>query len=359
MSTTTDTGPTLTQITYVGRQVVKFGLLTLVTLMVSRLAIGAFVSYWKATHPPPPPPPTVGFGVLPAAAFPAQTAEDTPSSYKLETADGKLPEFSDRAKVYFMPKKAPSLLADQEAKALASKLGFVFEPEVLGNETYRWSKNQPFETTIDFNIRTYHFELSTDFENRPELLINSQLPTNFEAVREVRNMLNAANLVAPDIATPAGDIVPLKSLGGELTEAVSVSDADFLRVDLNRTPIDNQYRMFTPEGYKGVISAIITGGQKGRNSIVSLDYNYNRIDYTQVHTYPIKTSRDAWRVLQAGEGFIVNKGSSDPAVVRNVQLGYYDDFEEQEYLQPIYVFTGDDGFLGYVPAITNEFLQSN
>jgi len=37
-------------------------------------------------------------------------------------------------------------------------------------------------------------------------------------------------------------------------------------------------------------------------------------------------------------------------------LGYFDDFQFQPYLQPIYVFAGDDDFLGYVPAISSEFV---
>lgn len=327
--------------------------------MVARVAWGAFSAYWRATHPPPPPPPTVGFGVLPAPEFPSQNSEDKPASYRLETATGGTPEFSDRAKVFFMPQSAPSLLADQEAKELAAQYGFVFEPEILNNQTYRWQKNQPLQTTFDLNINNQHFTLTTDFRSHPELLVNSDLPTNFEAVRRVKSFLRTGQLLPSDVATAAGEIVPLRSLGGELTEAVSVSDADFLQVDLNRTPIDDQYRMYTPEGYKGVISAIITGGLTGRDAIVEFDYNYNPVDYTQVHTYPLKTSQEAWRVLQAGEGYIVNKGENDTATIRSVDLGYYDTFNEQEYLQPVYVFEGDGGFMGYVPAIDPEYLQNN
>ena len=46
------------------------------------------------------------------------------------------------------------------------------------------------------------------------------------------------------------------------------------------------------------------------------------------------------------------------AVIRRVYLGYYDDFEEQEYLQPIIVFEGDDGFLGYVHALDQTYVQA-
>lgn len=353
-----NSGPTLTNITRIGRHVVKFGLIGIVALMVGRMALGAFVAYWKATHPPPPPPPTVGFGVLPAPRFDLQDESDKPASYVLETATGGTPEFGDRAKVFFMPKAAANLLADEEAKAIAAQYGFVFEPEVVDSQTYRWTKTKPINSTLEMNIYNHSLTLTTDYLSHPELLVNNTLPTGFEAVQRIKSFLDQAELLPPDTATASGEILPLKSLGGTLDEAVSVSEADFLQVDLTRTPIDTKYRMFTPEGFKGTISGILTGSLQGRDAIVKLDFYHYQVDYTQVHTYPIRTSQSAWQLLQAGEGYIVNPGEQEQAVIRNVQLGYYDDFEEQEYLQPIYVFEGDDGFIGYVSAIDPKYLQN-
>lgn len=352
------TGPTLTNVTYIGRQFVKFGLIGLVVLMVGRVAVNGFIAYWKATHPEPPPPPTVGFGKLPAIEFPAQSEEDKPTSYTLETATGGTPNFGDRAKVYFMPRAAASLLADQSAKETAAELGYVFEPEVLGGEIYRWSKSQPLLATLEMNIRTYNFSITTNYLSLPEVIVNANAPTGFDAVKRVKSALDSADLLPDDIATASGEIVYLKSVGGELAPAVSQSDADFVQVDLNRNPIDTVYRMYTPEGYTGVISAIVTNHFDSRDALVEVNYNYHEVDYQQVHTYPLRSSRSAWQVLQAGEGYIADKGSNDAAVIRTITLGYYDSFEEQEYLQPIYVFENPEtGFIGYVSALDAQYLQ--
>lgn len=353
-----EVGPTLSNITYMGRQAVKFGLIGLVVLMIGRITINGFIAYWKATHPEPPPPPTVGFGRLPAIEFPVQTEDEKPTSYRLETATGTTPSFGDRAKVYFMPRTTASLLADEAAKEKASRLDYVFEPEVIGTETYRWTKSQPLLSTLEMNIRTYNFSISSNYLTLPELLVNNEIPTGFEAVGRVKNLLERVDLLPDDIATASGEIVYLKSLGGELAPAVSQSDADFIQVDLNRNPIDTVYRMFTPEGYTGVITAILTGEYGGRDDIVEMEYNYHPVDYDQVHTYPLRTTQSAWQILQAGEGYVANKGLDDAAVVRSVQLGYFDSFDEQEYLQPIYVFENtESGFLGYVPALDPQFVQ--
>ncbi|MFZ1721710.1 MAG: hypothetical protein WAU07_04345 [Microgenomates group bacterium] len=353
-------GPTLTNVTEIGRKVVKFGLIGIVVLMVGRVSINAFVAYWKATHPPPPPPPTVGFGTLPAVMFPEKSTDDSPISYRLETANGQLPQFGDRAKVFFMPKAASSLLDDQTAKTIASSFGFIFQPEILSTEAYRWTKSEPLQSTLELNTRNHHFKLTTDYLSRPELLLNSSVPSSFKAVDTVKSMLKGASLLPSDVATASGEVVFMKAVGGELDEAVSPSDTDYLQVDLFRTPIDNKYRMYSPEGLKGTISAVISGAARADSSVVELISYYSPVDYSQVHTYPIRTSQEAWQVLQAGEGFVAYPSKNETAVIRSVSLGYFDDYEEQEYLQPIYVFSNpEDGFLAFVSAVDPEFIQSS
>ncbi len=356
-TTTTSAGPTLTSVTHVGRLVVRYGLISLLVLIVGRTTITSMVAYWKATHPPPPPPPTVGFGILPPLRFPDNNSASSVTSYTLETPTGKAPVFGDRAKVLLMLRSAPSLLADERAKAFAATYGFVFAPEALGTDMYRWTRTQPLLSTLDLNINTYHFDFTTNFLSRPELVVNASLPSGYEAVTKVKSFLSLTDLLPRDVATVAGEIVYLKSLGGELATAVSESDADYIQVDINRNPIDNQFRMYTPEGYTGIISAILAANLTDKDSIVQLKYNYNTLDYTQVHTYPIRSAQSAWQLLQGGQGFVLQPPASGKAVIRSITMGYYDDFEEQSFLQPIYVFEGDENFLGYIPAVDPQYIQ--
>lgn len=355
------TGPTLTDMTFAGRMALKYGIVFLVVMMVGRVVVTSMINYWKATHPEPPPAPTVGFGKLPAIQFKKQTSKDKPKSYRLEIATRELPEFGiygDRAKVFFMPKSAPSLLADERVKEIASSYNFVFEPEVIDNRTYRWTKSQPLESSIQIDVQTLGFSLKTDYLSRPNLLMKKNLPENFEAVNRIKAFLDAADLLGDDMSTASGKITFLKSLGGELKEAFSLSDADFVQVDLNRMTIDNEYGMITPEGTKGIVSAIITGAYSGNLSIVQMDYHYRPINYIQVETYPLQSTKLAWKLLQAGEGFIVNKGKKEEIIIRKIYMAYFDSYDEQEFLQPVYVFEGDDDYIGIVPALDSRYTQS-
>ncbi|MBD3250154.1 MAG: hypothetical protein GF381_01105 [Candidatus Pacebacteria bacterium] len=353
------TSPSLSDVNQIGRKALKWGIIFLVGYMVLKMLLGAFVSFWKATHPEPPPPPTVGFGRLPAIEFPAGAKR--PNSYKLETATGRFPQFPDRAKVFALELSTPNLLADEAVRKIAARYDFVFEPEVLNADTYRWTRSQPLETTFEIDLQTKNFALTTDYLTRPELISNQEVPDKYEVVNRVKSYLSQTNLLPPEVATNSADVTYLKAVGGELVEAASLSDANFMQVDLQRYPVDGTYRMYTPEGYQGIISAVVTGALSSSNSIVELQYNYQPKDkFSSMETYPLRSVKDAWRELTGGGGYIVPAEADyqelGEAIIRNVHLGYYDSFKEQPYLQPIYVFLGDDGLIGYVSAVDPSFV---
>lgn len=352
-------GPTLTQITFIGRQTVKFGSIALVSLIVGRMLWGSFSAYWRATHPTPPPPPTVGFGSLPQIDFPDQDTADKPNNYTLQLPTGRFPDFGDRAKVFFMPTSSPSLLDDQNARQLAANLGFVFEPEQITATDYRFTKAEPLPTTLEMEIVTQRFEMTSDYLSRPELISDENLPAEAEAVGTVKSALSAASLLPSDMATVSGKVTYMRAVGSELEPAASFSDATFAVVELNRVPIDGQYQ-FTASDGQAPIRAVISGALSGRDSIVELKYHYQPLEYEQVHTYPIRTAQDAWKVVQAGEAYVVESLGQVPesAVVRRVSLGYFESDDEQMYMQPVYIFTGDDNFMALVPALDPRFLQS-
>ncbi len=349
---------TLTSLTAMGRKAVKYGAIALVALMVLRFSTNTFVSVWTALNPPPPPPPTMGFGRLPQISFPENDDVDRPQQYRLETASGRLPRnLTDRAKVFFMPTAEASLLDDSEAKSIAGSYDFVFEPEKIDTRTYSWRRSQPLNATLEMDIRENTFSLETDFLSRSELLLENQVPDSQRATSTVKSFLGRTDLIGPDIATVSGEVKYLKSLGGEAAPAVSLSDADFIQIDLKRAPVDSQYEFYTPDGDTGIISAVVFGALNGPNNIVNLENNYRRIDYSTVETYPLRPVSQAWDALQAGEGYVAQSPEdAESVVVRNVEVGYFDSYDIQRYMRPIYVFSGDD-FLAYTSALDPQVLQ--
>lgn len=358
-SVTDSSGPNLTNINYFGRLFVKYGLAFLVFLMVGRVLWNAFAAYWKATHPDPPPPPTVGFGILPNLKFPVQDESDKPKSYSLELVYG-LKEINDRAKVFLVTKTTANLLADERVKSIAANYGFIFTPETIADETYRFTKNTPLDMDLEINSVDFTFSLQSNFLARPDLLASGEkLPEEFEAVERVKRFVRSADLMGADLATASGKVTFLKSIGGELKTAFSLSEANFLQVDLNRNPIDQVYKIYTSQGEKGIISAKITAAFSSNNSVVEMDYFYRQVDYLNFETYPLRTLKSAWNLVQAGDAYVINGQNIEEAVIREVELAYYDSFEEQKYFQPIYVFKGDNNFMAFVPAVSANYLSRN
>lgn len=351
-----EAGLTLTKAVKISKNVLKYGSIGIVTILFARFLLNTSITIYKNLNPPPPPPPTVGFGKLPALAFPDR--ETKPQEYRLETATGKLPSFEDRAKVFFIPETAPSLLTDQAVKEIAQNLGFTGQPSILDARTYRWSKNIPLISTITIDALDNTFTMYTDFLTRPELLIDAQLPDDFEGVATLKNFISRAGLLHSDIATVSGSIEYLKSLGTTLEPALSYSDAEFMRVDIFRRPIDQLYPMVTENG-RGTVSALIAGALGGEQSIVEIEYKHRAIDYIDTETYPLRSVSDAWQLVQANEGYVINPQEVSEVVVREVTLGYYDSLEPQAYLQPVYIFSGDEDVVIIVSAVDPVYIERN
>ena len=53
---------------------------------------------------------------------------------------------------------------------------------------------------------------------------------------------------------------------------------------------------------------------------------------------------------------MVSQPQTTNITIRKMFLGYFDPDVYQEYLQPVYVFVGDGDFVGYVPAVSGEYL---
>lgn len=356
MATPTTKPVTLTQAAIVARKTIVVGGIMLVVLIVGRFALESFSTYWTRTHPAPPPPPTRGYGILPAITFP--TSVGRPTSFRLEVAPRQLQAPSDRAPVFFMPSQRPSLLSLDRAKREAANLGFILEPQQITASNYRWTRNQPLQSILDYNVNNGTFEVKLSWESDPTFLQQKNLPTEDDAINLARSILSSSGLLKPDIATGAAKITYLKAAVNGYAPTVSFSESDFLQVDIFRTPIGGRYDVLTDFPDHGTVRAIVTGRDDPNLRLALMDYNYLPIEYSNFETYPIITPGQAFELLKAGRGYTARmpEGQSD-IIIRNIKLAMYDSFAQQEYLQPIYVLEGDGGYTGYVPAIQAIWIQ--
>lgn len=349
---------TLTETAYYTRRAINWAILAVIAYIILRILWGLFASVWLVFFPPKPPPPNHAFGKLPALVFPTPPASPSGQfTLRLETIEGAVPAASPSATVYFMPKTAANLLALSQTQEFAQQLGFDKTPIQENKNIYRFQDPTFPARRLRYDIVSGNFVLRYGFELDVGLFSERNLPSAQTAQSEARNLLQIYDLYPQDFIGGPIKVKHLRFTEGKLSPTTSVTQADAIRVDFFRKPF-GQTPLLTAVPDEGLISFIFSASNNIKKRLLQFAYTYWPVDYQNTATYSLKTSNQAWQELQAGEGFITRyppKGTT--AVIRNVYLAYYDSFEPQTYLQPIFVFEGDDGFLAYVPAVSLEWTE--
>lgn len=349
----------LTETAYYTRRAINWSILGVIGYILLRIFWGLFVTAYLAIFPPQAPPPNHAFGSLPPLTFPQQQASPAGQLiYQLQTIEGSVPVASSSANVYFMPKKGSNLLALSTAQAFAKRLGFSTTPipEPSNKNIYRFDDPANQLRHLWYDIVSTNFIVRYDFQQDTGLFLNSKVPSAQEARAEARNVLQTYGLFPDDFATGDVRVVFYKVSENKLVPVPSQSQADAVRVDFYRPNVAGT-KVVTGTLSEGPISIVFSGSGNQKKRILHFSYAYWPIDYETSATYSLKTSTQAWQELQSGGGFLLQLPKSLVITIRSVYLAYYDSVEPQTYLQPVFVFEGDDGFIAYVPAINPEYVE--
>lgn len=340
----------------VSRKAIIFGSLGIVSLMVMRTLWGAGVSWWKANHPDPPPPPDVKFGRLPKIIFP-KVEEQPQYTYRLETRTGQLPALDNQFKIFFMPVRNPSLLALDKAKEMANRIGFIQEPIKQSPTVYVWSSSEPVPSSLTMEVIVGSFVMDRKWQDEPQYLTPTMFLSEERATDLSANYLSRLALYYNDLKAGKTRIDYLQAENGQLVPALSLSTSQFLRVHFFRSAID-EVPVVTSKPTVANVSLIMALQREEKKQVVRVDYAYSPVELERFATYPLVGVQTAWTRLQNNQGYVASPAQdTSNVVVRQVYLAYYDAEQAQNFLQPVYVFEGDNGFVGYVPAVADEWTQ--
>ncbi|MBI4057859.1 hypothetical protein HY405_00890 [Candidatus Microgenomates bacterium] len=340
----------LTTASYWARKVIKFIILLIIAVIIGRILWLVGTKIYQAFFPQAPPEATIGFGKLPAIIFPLQESTQK-FTYKLETPTGELPKTPTILPVYVMPIPHSSLLALDQARVTIRKLGFDGTEERITDTIYRFKKRD-FPTTLEMNIITGAFSVTYDLNADPRLT-QTRPQTPNEAITSARSILGIGGLLTEDLAESPTTTEFIAYQGGKFVEVSSLSEANFIRVDMFRQDYE-KLPIVTPDRKANVWFLLL--GDK----IIAGEYHYFPIDKSTSSTYPIKKAQDAWEELKNEGGLVASVGKDQKGidvVIRRIYLAYYDSDELQSFFQPVYVFEGDNDFSAYVPAITKDFYE--
>ncbi len=349
---------TLTQIAQLTRKLIIFSLLGLILLFLFSWLINTVKKNLPARQLKTIAPPSISpiFDKIPAAEFPEQNFPFD-IKFTVETISGKLPEASPTAKVYFIGKKQQGLLTNIRATQDAQKLGFTNQPQI--NDKKMIFKTNDKEFIIDPITRNftynYNYEQDSSVFNK-EFKINKN-----EAITKAISFLNLINALPKDYDAQNPQTTFVIFNGAQFLPLTDKEEdrATGIRVDFFRQKIDG-FSVITPKYTEGNIQVIISGSSDKNKQIIKAYRQYQEIIYEHFGIYPLRDINQAWEEFIKGNGYIVNPGNSTftkRAVIREAFLAYYDDPKQQSYLIPVYVFTGDNGFIGIANAIDPQWLK--
>ncbi len=342
--------------------------------------------------------------------------------FELQTDSGLIDALPEIINVYKFENPTQSLSSQADAKALATKLGFSSEKiSRNGTESYSWSDTNRSLTIYAKNL---NFKMTTNTSYIKQVTQNGSMPTEQEAKSIASNFLRNIGFSADDYSngTPTTTLISINP-DGSYSQADSLSEAELVRVDFNREKSmvtipsnvvgaeamvsDYKKRLGEPNTESMVINdekiniytfntavtflnptksniSVYVGVQADKSekyisSIYQIDYSYWPIAESACGTYDLISPSAAIERVQAGEASLVSlidingdtvteytPRSVKKFTIMYVNLTYFESTQEQAYLQPVYVISGEVIFSNdtkgefdfYYPAIDYDNVQN-
>jgi hypothetical protein len=343
----------LTFTAYQSRRIIKYGGLVIGLFTFAYIFTGMAIKAYIAAHPPYKPP-DVKFGLLPKIVFPDKAFQK--KNFVAELPSDTFPKFKDQAKVYVIARPNSTFLALEQDTKSAKEMGFVTKPTELRYGVYEFSNNT-LNQKLTMNVLDGSFQLKYPYETDQMLLNPAAMPTINDATTMAKQYLESGGKYPSDIDEKNKKVSYWKIGFDGLKAVTSLSEANVIRIDFFRNPLEEDVKIVAPDINSASVSVLVSGAQVEGKKIVEVNYKYANIDRELFSTYPIKTSEEAWAELKSGNYWPASDTESGSVTIRSMYLAYFEPVTLTNYLQPIYVFEGDKNFVAYVPAVTDKYIK--
>ncbi|OGG18538.1 hypothetical protein A3D78_01835 [Candidatus Gottesmanbacteria bacterium RIFCSPHIGHO2_02_FULL_39_14] len=349
----------LTEISIGVRKTVLYLGILLIFFLILKFIIGLAIQYYKTTHQPLPTIPNVLFGKLPKPIFIKGAVSSTGMTFTLQNIEGRPPETTASGKVYAMPKKSYTFESGEEAKKLAKSLGFEELP-IIDTVYYYYTKQSDPNLTLFVDGTNLNFQLKYNYLSDISIFKIGRISGLDEVINNVRSYLSSRNLFDDTIlnGNVTSEILIYDDRLKKLVPASSLSTTQAVRINYFRKEIDGMNVL--PEEFDKSFNYVIYMPASGKppNNISEISYIFWPIDMLNFATYPLISAEEAYQALTGGSAFVINRGdNSNEIIIRKIYPAYYDTSAPQPYLQPIFVFEGDNNFAAYYPAVRPEYLE--
>ncbi|PIY69547.1 hypothetical protein COY90_00115 [Candidatus Roizmanbacteria bacterium CG_4_10_14_0_8_um_filter_39_9] len=347
---------TLTEVSFFSRKFAPFVILVVVVIFILFYSVKLIILYSELNQPK-----IVELNPIFKEIRPVEITDATTSatfSYSIDTVDGEPVTATDTAKVFFLPKNQAKFGYREKMYLMAKQVGI--DTEVIKHRLEN-SINAIFEDgkrRLLVDITNFNFKYEVDIVRSPELFMQNETPDKDTAQNRAIDFLKSIDRYPDDLQKGRMNVIFFKYDKESSKTAVleDNTDANMVEIDFYRADID-QFPIVSPSYFnsRNYVTMVVTNNDY---QVVNAQVRLFEKSDGQVGLYPVIDGKTAYKRLQAGKGFIVSgsKLTTSEISIKHMFMGYYDPDTYQEYLQPVYVFLGDNNFVAYVVALTDKYL---
>jgi len=348
---------TLTEVSFFGRKFAPFAVLIFVIVLILFYTFKLVFLFAELNNKP-----KLGLNTIFNSIKPPEFPEATPSSlhtYVMDTVEGEPITATEAGKVFFIPKSPFRFGYKEKISLIAKTLGFEgngLDYKLSSTKTSALFEDSKRKFTIDIN--NFNFKFDQDITRSPELFQKTGIPDKETAQNKAIDFLKSFDRYPTDLAKGRMNVIFLQydTVSSRTAVLEENKDANMVEVDFYRADID-QFPIVSPKYFNSQNYVTMVQVEDGYH-VVGAQMQFFEKSEGQVGVYPIIDGNTAFEKLATGSGFIVS-GTNIPQKqipIKRMFMGYFDPNIYQEYLQPVYVFLGDNNFVAYVPAVTDQYL---
>lgn len=345
---------TLTELSYQLRKILPFFILLILIFLIIFYSFKLFFIYIEANRPKASIVPTLFGKIAPPDIEDATSSANF--SYILDTVEGHPVTSTDSAKVYFMPKPTTRFGYREKIYLMAKTLGFDTD-RVKHKLTDDMASFEDEDRLLSVNVANFNFEYDSKPDPTKLASGNAFIPSRKEIENKATDFLRKVGRYPEELLRGATNVIYLTySAGlGTYVNVESKSEANLVEVDFYRPDIDG-ISTVTPRFFNSPNYVILLFNEDGYE-VVKAQISFFERSETQVDLYPVKSADLAWEEFVNGKAKVVaaTKGAKK-ILIKKIFLSYYDPNIYQSFFQPVYVFLGDNDFVGYLPAVPDQFL---
>ena len=350
---------TLTEVSYFSRKLAPFGILLFVVMLILFYSFKLIFLFGELNTPKISTLSPI-FKELKPIEF-VEASSSAGYSYIMDTVEGEPVTATDAAKVFLIPETKFRFGYKEKISLIEKNLGFEgasLEYVLSPKKTEGIFQDEKRKLQVD--ITNFNFKYEQDIINSPELFETNGTADKESAENKAVDFLKSFDRYPDDLAKGRMNVIFMQ-YDKESSKTAILEDnkgANMVEVDFYRADID-QYPIVSPKYYnsQNYVTMVQIGDQGYK--VVGAQMHFFEKSEGQVGIYPIIDGKTAFDMLATGSGYIVSgkpTESQAQIAIKRMFMGYYDPDVYQQYLQPVYVFLGDNNFVAYVSAVTDEYL---